>query len=169
MIKVTVKDSDLRQAAGEGMDAFVGVFLKALHDEVGEELTAETMAQLNVSQITLMGYEILQREVMDGGIIQLIHNGYGGFIFLNPFAKLMRDWGLRDLAKMLFDCKKLYNKYHEQIERECTDEEFMALFEQFPEFDDFDDEFVENEERFTAMVAAYVDDHIDDFCEIVNE
>lgn len=169
MIKVTVKDSDLRLAAEEGMDAFVGVFLKALHDKVGEELTAETMAQLNVSQITLMGYEILQREVMDGGIIQLIHNGYGGFIFLNPFAKLMRDWGLRDLAKMLFDCKKLYNKYHEQIECECTDEEFMAMFEKFPEFDDFDDEFVENEEQFTAMIAAYVDDHIEVFAEIVNE
>lgn len=166
MIKITVKDSDLRQAAEQGMDAFIGVFLKALHDKVGEELTAETMAQLNVSQITLMGYEILQREVMDGGIIQLIHNGYGGFIFLNPFAKLLRDWGLRDLSKMLFDCKKLYLKYHEQIEHECTDEEFMAMFEKFPAFDDFDDKFVENEEQFTAMVAAYVDDHIADFAEI---
>lgn len=168
MYKITVRDTDLRQAASESMDSFVGVFLKAIHDVIGEELTAESMAQLNVSQITLLGYEILQREVMDGGMIQLIHNGYGGFIFLNPFPKLMRDWGLRDLAKMLFECKKHFVEHNEALTADCTDEEFMALFEQYPQFEDFDDEFVENEERFTAMVAAYVDDHIEDFAEIID-
>ena len=167
MYKIKVKDSDLRQAASEGMDAFVAVFLKALHSEIGEELTAESMAQLNTQQITLLGYEILQREVMDGGMIQLIHNGYGAFIFLNPFAKMLREWGLRDLAKMLFDAKRLYNEHHERIEADCDYDEFMALFEEIPQFEDFDDAFVENEERFTAMVAAYVDDHIADFAEII--
>ena len=39
----------------------------------------------------------------------------------------------------------------------------MALFEQFPAFDDYDDEFVENEEEWTAEVAHYVDDHIERF------
>ena len=42
----------------------------------------------------------------------------------------------------------------------------MALFEAMPEFDDFDDAFVEGEERFSAMVAAYLDDHIEDFAKI---
>lgn len=44
-----------------------------------------------------------------------------------------------------------------------SDEDFMALFEQMPEFDDFDDEFVVNEEHWTECVAAYIDDHIEDF------
>lgn len=43
----------------------------------------------------------------------------------------------------------------------------MALYEKFPEFDDFDDEFVENEEEWTSKVAFYIDDRIDNFCEIV--
>ena len=39
----------------------------------------------------------------------------------------------------------------------------MALFEQYPEWDDFDDEFVENEESWTEEIAHYIDDHIDQF------
>ena len=100
---------------------------------------------------------------MDGGFVQLIYNGYGGFIFDNPFAKVLRDWGLRDLAKMLFSVRKLYKDYGPKIQRDCSDEEFMAMFEQYPEFDDYDDEFVENEEAWTAGVAHYVDEHIEEF------
>jgi hypothetical protein len=39
----------------------------------------------------------------------------------------------------------------------------MAMFEQYPEFDDYDDEFVENEENWTEAVARYVDEHIEEF------
>ena len=73
--KVTVSDATLRQAAEEGMDAFVDTFVDAINASVGGKLTAETMAQLNASQITLLAYRILREEVMDGGFIQLIHNG----------------------------------------------------------------------------------------------
>ena len=86
-----------------------------------------------------------------------------GFIFDNPFAKVLRDWGLRDLAKMLFAVRKLYKEYGAKIQRECSDDEFMAMFEQYPEFDDYDDEFVENEENWTEAVARYVDEHIEEF------
>ncbi|MBF1618556.1 MAG: DUF4375 domain-containing protein, partial [Prevotella sp.] len=44
-----------------------------------------------------------------------------------------------------------------------------ALYEQMPEFDEFDDEFVVNEERWSAMIAAYIDDHIENFATIENE
>lgn len=63
----------------------------------------------------------------------------------------------------------LYSKYHEAIERDCTDDEFMALFEQFAEFDDFDDAFIENEEMFTSKIAHYIDEHIENFATIENE
>ena len=39
----------------------------------------------------------------------------------------------------------------------------MALFEKYPEFDDFDDKFVEYEEYWTTKMAEYVDEHIADF------
>lgn len=158
-----VKDSDLRNAASAGMDEFLKVFTDAIMASVGGELTADTMAELNSDQITLLAYDILHNEVMDGGFVQLIYNGYGSFLFRNPFAKAIKGWGIDELASLVKKAGKLYLKYKNEIERECTDDEFMAMFEQYPEFDDLDDLFVENEETWTGMVACYVDEHIERF------
>ena len=164
---VIIKDKDLRDASEKGMDAFVELFVNAINEAIGNELTIETMALLNADQITLLAYNILREEVMDGGFIQLIHNGYGEFIFKNPFAKAVRQWGLRDLSKLVYNVHTLYIKYKEEIEPDCSDEEFMALFERYPDFDEMDDEFVENEEQWTRDIAYYIDEHIDRFCKVV--
>jgi hypothetical protein len=166
MKQIMIQDAALRQAAGEGMDAFVGCFVAAIKEAIGGELTAETLSELNSDQITLLAWDTLHQEVMDGGFVQLIHNGYGPFIFKNPFAKAVKLWGMRDLSKLIYDAHTLYNKYHEQIERECDEDEFMALFEQFPEFDDLDDEFVEQEEAWTEQIARYIDNNIEKFATI---
>ena len=166
MKEVVVKDADLQQAAMEGMDAFLGVFVKATYEAIGGELTAESMQELNADQITLLAWDILHQEVMDGGFVQLIHNGYGPFIFKNPFAKAVKLWGMRELSKLIYDAHTLWLKHRETIEKDCTEDEFMALFEQFPEFDDLDDTFVENEEVWTIDIAHYVDDHLERFATV---
>ena len=166
MKEIRIKDARLQQAASEGMDAFVEVFVNAINEAIEGQLTTETMSELNSDQITLLAYSMLRDEVMDGGFVQLIHNGYGPFIFKNPFAKAIKQWGLRDLSKLIYNAHSLYVKYGAEIEKECTDEEFMALFEQFEEFDEMDDAFVENEEDWTNMVAVYIDDHIENFAVI---
>ena len=166
MKEIRIKDARLQQAASEGMDAFVEVFVNAINEAIEGQLTTETMSELNSDQITLLAYSILRDEVMDGGFVQLIHNGYGPFIFKNPFAKAIKQWGLRDLSKLIYNAHSLYIKYGAEIEKECSDEEFMALFEQYEEFDEMDDAFVENEEDWTNMVAVYIDDHIENFAVI---
>jgi len=168
MKEVKIKNSELVKAAEKGLDEFLDLFVNAIKEAIGGELNAETMAQLNSDQITLLGYDILRSELMDGGFIQLIHNGYGPFFFRNPFGKAVRQWGLDDLARMIRKANDLYRKTHEDIERDCDDEQFMALYEQFPKYDDFDDEFVENEERWSAMIAYYIDEHIDNFATVLN-
>ncbi len=166
MIQVTIQDAVLRQAAGEGMDAFVGAFVTAIKQAIGGELTADTMAQLSSDQVTLLAWDVLHEEVMDGGFVQLIHNGYGPFIFKNPLAKALKLWGLRELSKLIYDVHTLYNKYGEALQRDCTDDEFMALFEQYPEFDEFDDTFVEEEEAWTEQIARYIDENIEKFASV---
>ena len=168
MVEVTIQDAVLRKAASEGMDAFVGAFVTAIKEAIGGELTPDTLQQLNSDQITLLAWDILHEEVMDGGFVQLIHNGYGPFIFKNPLAKAMKLWGLRELSKLIYAGHTLYIKYGEALERDCTDDEFMALFEQYPEFDDMDDEFVEQEEVWTEQIARYIDEHIERFGIIEN-
>lgn len=159
-------DRVLRQRSAEGMDAFIGAFVAAIKDAIGGELDASNMGQLNSDQITLLGWDIMHDEVMDGGFVQLIHNGYAPFFFRNPFAKAIRDWGLPELASLVNKAHKLYNKFGSEIEKDCTDEEFMALFEQYPQFDALDDEFVESEEEWSSRVAHYLDDHISLFVQV---
>ncbi len=155
------------RAAGEDMDAFVEVFYGAIMEACGGNLTADVLQHLHADQVTLVAYVMLRNEVMDGGFVQLIHNGYGPFIFENPFAKAMRLWGLREFSKFLYSARELYVQYKGEIEKDCTDEEFMAMFEHYPEFDELDDAFVEMEEEVTAAVAHYVDEHIENFATIV--
>ena len=166
MTEVRVKDADLQQAATAGMDAFIQVFVDAIRHAIGGELTAETMAALNADQVTLLAWDTLHEEVMDGGFVQLIHNGYGPFIFKNPFAKAVKLWGLRELSKLVYEAHTLWLKHRDQIERELTEDEFMALFEQMPDFDELDDQFVESEEEWTAAIAHYIDEHIENFATI---
>lgn len=166
-MKLQVKDSALRTAAAEGMDAFIQVIVDAMKEYVGGELTEDAFKVLSPDHITLWGYVILRDELCDGGFIQLIHNGYGPFFFFNPFAKAMRLWGLKDFSKFIYRARELYEEHRESIEKEMTDEEFMALYEQYPEFDDLDDEFIANEEQITEQVAHYLDDHLLEFIDIV--
>lgn len=173
MTRITIKRQTLEKAAAEGMDAFLQAVEDAILQAIGGELNADNMGGLNGDQVTLLAYCLLREEVMDGGFVQLIHNGYGPFFFHNPFAKAMRAWDIKELAKIVNKARDLFYRLsaedQERLTRETSDEEFMALFEQFPEFDDLDDSFVEQEEDFTAAVCRYVDENLDQFALVCND
>lgn len=165
-MEIRIAETDIQKAASEGMDAFVQLFFDRTLETIGGTLDAESMPKLNGEQTTLLAYVFFRDEVSDGGFVQLIHNGYGPFIFLNPFAKAMRLWGAHDFSKLVYKGRKLFEKYGHELTQDCTEEEFMALFEKYPEFDDLDDEFVEMEEETTELVARYIDEHIELFVSV---
>ena len=78
----------------------------------------------------------------------------------------MRLWGAHEFSKLIYMGRKLFEQHSEALTKDCTDEQFMALFEQYPEFDDLDDEFIEMEEEVTDIVAHYVDEHLEQFVNI---
>lgn len=166
-LMITIGDKDLKQAATQGMDAFIKVFTDAYLKEVGGSLTATSMPLLSADQHTLLAYSILRDELMEGGFCQLIQNGYGPYIMLNPFAKAIKLWGVTGVSKIVYDARRIYQPNRQDLERERTDEEFMAMYEQYEAFDELEDNFIENEEEFTAAVAHYVDQHLDRFARVV--
>ena len=169
MVSVKIKDNDLKNAAENSIDQFLQLIIQSILEAIGGEINANTLEKLNVEQATLLAWNILHEEVMDGGYVQLIYNGYGSFIFKNPFGRVMKDWGLKSLHSHIEHASKPYKKYHKTIEQERTDEDFMALFEQYPEFDDLDDAFVEMEEEVTDTICHYVDEHLEDFVSVVKD
>lgn len=165
MIKLS--DAVLQKAAGEGMDEFIQAFTDKYKEVIGGELTAGTMVLLTGEQHSLLAYQIFRDEIMVGGFCQLIQNGYGGYIFDNPFAKVMRLWGAEEFSKLIYRAKKIYDTHREDLEKERTEDEFMAMYEQYEAFDELEEEYFEMEEQVTAIVASYVDEHLDLFAEIV--
>lgn len=163
---ITLSHNELESAGHKGAEEFATLIKNAIVKAAGGELNANSISLLSTEQITLWAYFILRDEVMDGGFIQLIYNGYGQFFFRNPFARAIEEWGLIDLAPIIRKAHRLYDKFRTKLEIECSDEEFMALFEQYPEFDALDDAFVENEEKWTLQIAHYVDENLERFVQI---
>ena len=48
--------------------------------------------------------------------------------------------------QMVYAAKKIYDVHRKDLERERTDDEFMAMYEQYEAFDELEDEFLEKEE-----------------------
>lgn len=165
--EITVTDAALRKGAEEGMDGFLQVFIDKYLEVTGGEINKETMPLLNGWQHSLLGYHFFRQEVMEGGFVQLIQNGYGPYIFDNPFAKAMRLFGAKDFSKLLYEAKKIYDANREDLERDCTDDEFMAKYEKYEAFDDLEESYMDMEEIVTAKIAEYVDEHLDQFAKIV--
>lgn len=167
MNQITVSDADLRKGAEEGMDAFLKVFIDKYLEVTGGVINEKTMPLLNGYQHTLLGYHFFREEVMEGGFVQLIQNGYGPYIFDNPFAKAMRLFGAKDFSKLIYEAKKIYDAHRADLEKDCTEDEFMAMYEQYEAFDDLEEKYMEDEEQITAQIASYVDEHLDSFAAIV--
>jgi len=166
---IQISDKTLTSAAEKGMDEFLNVFIDAYLAALGGNLTAENMHLLNGTQHTLLAYHFLREEITQGGFVQLIQNGYGGYIFDNPVAKALKIFGAADMAKIIYKAKEIYDANKEELERETTEEEFTAMYVDFEAFDDLEEKFFEIEEGQTAIIAAYVDEHIADFAEIINK
>lgn len=164
---IQIKDKDLAAGAEKGMDEFLQVFTDAYLKAIDDNLTAENMNLLNGHQHTLLAFRFFTDEMRDGGFVQLIQNGYGGYIFSNPFAKALRQYGATDLSKLIYKAKEIYDPNKAELERETTEEEFNAMYVDFEIFDELEELYFEMEEQQTAILAAYVDDHIEDFAEIV--
>lgn len=164
---IQIQDSQLAKASEEGMDEFLKVFTDAYLQELGGALTAENMSKLNGSQHTLLAWHYFSTEMRDGGFVQLIQNGYGAYIFINPFAKAIKQFGAVELSKLVYKAREIYEPNRKELERETTEAEFNALYVDFEVFDELEELYFDIEEKQTSIIAAYVDAHIEEFAEIV--
>lgn len=164
---IKIDDKTLAKAAQKGMDEFLQVFIDAYFKAIDGKLTAGNMDKLNGSQHSLLAWHFFSTEMREGGFVQLIQNGYGSYIFGNPFAKAMKQFGAVELGKLIYRAKEIYDLNKAVLERETTEEEFNAMYVDFEVFDDLEELYFDIEEQQTSLIAAYVDEHIEDFAEIV--
>jgi len=164
---IKIKETDLITASKKGIDEFLQVFTDAYLQAIDGELCEKTMPLLTGNQHALLSHRFFSEEIREGGFVQLIQNGYGAYIFQNPFAKAMRLFGAKDLSKLIYKAKEIYDANKTALERETTEAEFTALYVDFEIFDELEEQYFEIEEEQTAIIASYVDEHIGDFAEVV--
>lgn len=164
---IQIAETKVIEAAEKGMDEFLKVFTDAYLEELGGDITTNNIDRLNGYQHTLLALRFFVEEVNVGGFVQLIQNGYGGYVLDNPTAKSLKLMGAKGLSKILYKAKEIYDAHREELERETSEEEFMALYTDFEQFDELEEKFFYIEEEETGIIAQYVDENLEDFAEIV--
>ena len=140
---------------------------------IGGGLTAENMDMLSAEQHDVLCYRYVLDEVMEGGFIQLIMNGYAPYVLEGPFPMVVKkQWGsvegqekvMKDFSKLLYEVKKEYHKHQEELSQDMSDEDFMAMYEQLEELNELGDDFLdEHQEEVTPAVAKMIVENLDEY------
>lgn len=136
---------------------FLNTTTDRLISRIGGQLTEGNMDMLTLNEHILLSYRYLRDEVMDGGFIQLIQNGYGPYVLLGPLPMLLKkELGLKKFGQFLYDVQHEYKTNREVLEADKTEDEFMAQYEQFETLNDYGDDYLEDyEEEVTPAVAEW--------------
>lgn len=137
---------------------YINAITDAYLNTLDGQLTEYNMDVLTANQHTLLAYRYILDEVMEGGFIQLIQNGYGPYVLDGPFAMMMKKhWELVDFGKFMYEVKKEYHLHKAELEADLNEEQFMALYEQQEKMNELGDEFLDKyQEMVTPSIADYV-------------
>lgn len=145
----------------------INLFTDAYLSEIDNDLNADNMQKLSGYQHALLAYKFFREEVTRGGFVQLIQNGYGGYIFDNPTAKAFKIFGAEDTAKVIYKAKEIFDANRAELERDTTDEEFHAMYVDFEVFDELEERYFGIEQKQNGIIAAYINENRCLFAEIV--
>ena len=161
-----VSKADLENAKKENNAwDFLFVFTdKYLEIAAGEN--REIMQDFTSSQHTLLAYNYFYGEVCNGGFIQLIQNGYGGYIFYNPFSEHLREWGAKKIAEIVDKAKVIYEQHKEKLEAQTSLEEFTKMYDEITDFEPLEDQFYEIMDKETEFIKNYVENNLTQFAVI---
>ena len=138
-------------------------YIEQYEELVSQHPVEKTIDYLDDSQLTLWAYNFLYGQVRNGGFIQLIQNGYGGFVFNTPFSEIIKTWGAEKTSEIVEKANIIYDKYKDELEQETSIEEFSELYEKIKDFEPLEDVFYSVMDEETKIIKKYVEDHANDF------
>lgn len=108
----------------------------------------------------LLSHDYVRDQVLQGGFIQLFHNGYVGL--LPPLPEWWLSLQQPMMARAIDDALRLYVSHHVSIIAEMTPQAFALLYQRFPEFETVDQAFMaaitEAEKAMMLQIANQVAD-----------
>ena len=140
---------------------YLNTMTDQLIERIGGQLNESNMNMLSLNEHCLLAYRYLRDEVMEGGFIKMIQNGYGHYVLLGPFPMLLKkEWGMKQFGQFLFDVAREYKKHREELEADKSDEDFMAQYELFEILNDYGDDYLDDyEEIVTPQIVEHFKSH----------
>ncbi len=159
--------SDVYEAAKLSGDETVlwDLFLQPLHEELYRRQDFTFLDDLSEGQQLMLSYDYIQMQVLQGGFIQLIQNGYIGLLPTMP--GWLSTIGCTEMAKVIDDVLKVYVLNREMLDRKTTVEEFARLYSEFAEFELLDEAFHRLHPPTQDVLLKYALNHPLEFVKLV--
>lgn len=146
-------------------EVYFDLLAQPLHQELYNREDFNFLDELTDGQQLLLSYDYVREQVMQGGFIQLIQNGY---IHLLPqMPGWLNEIGDVEMSLLLDDVLKVYVLNHELLDKKTTVEEFALLYQELKEFEILDERFYNLNDNTRDLILNYASKHIEDFVKVV--
>ncbi len=135
-----------------------------LHEELYKRQTFDFLDDLSEGQQLFISYDYIRNQVMQGGFIQFIENGYIGLLPSMP--EWLNKTGAPEMAKVIDDVLKVYVLNRELMDKKNTLEEFASLYTELKEFEIIDERFFELNEPTVKNMVDNALLHLDDYATV---
>ena len=142
-------------------DEMYDMLAQPLHEELYKRQDFSFKDTLSDGQQLMLAYDYLRTQVMQGGFIQFIQNGYIGL--LPSMIEQLNKIGAPDMALVLDDVLKVFVLNRELLTRPTTVEEFAKLYDEFKEFEIIDQRHYRLNLPTEKIMLDYAAAHLDEF------
>lgn len=135
-----------------------------LHEELYKKQDFSFIETLSPGQELLIRYDYVRMQVLQGGFIQLIQNGYINLLLAMP--EMLTQVGAPEMAQLLDDVLKVYTLNADDLGKETSVEEFAKLYDEFKEFEGLDAHFTELNPKTEQAIVGYALRFPDEFIDL---
>ncbi len=143
---------------------FYDLLVQPLHEELYKRKDFNFLDELSEGQQLLLSYDYVRQQVMQGGFIQLLQNGYIGLLPQMP--GWLYQVGDGEMAKVIDDVLKVYVLNREMLDKKTTVEEFAKLYDELKEFEIIDERFQQQDQTTISRILDYANAHLDEFASV---
>ncbi|MBL7719906.1 MAG: DUF4375 domain-containing protein [Flavipsychrobacter sp.] len=159
-----VTQDELEEKLSAGDEALLEFLAEPIHAELYARQDFTFVDQLSEGQQLLISYDYVRMQVLQGGFIQFIQNGYIGI--LPPMPEWLNKAGATATAQTIDDALKVYVLNRELLDKPTTTEEFAKLYDELKEFELLDEQFSRQNDETVKAIAHYARTHISDFVKV---
>jgi len=142
-------------------DRVYDLLVEPLHEELYRRKTFDFLDDLSRGQQLLLAYDYVRTQVLQGGFIQFIENGY--ISLLPGIIEQFNNLGGAEMAQVLDDVLKVFVLNAETLNKPTTVQEFAKLYDEFKEFEIIDARFYGLNEAAMKLMLDYAMSHLSEF------